>query len=107
MGKGRIPKGERRSVLLGLAITPRDAEDVHRIARAWGVPVSRAAYYLIAGRLAELREERPGVELVELVSQWLAEQGRKLGHHGARSASVAQGREARARGDGGPDAADD
>jgi hypothetical protein len=103
MARGPRGKGVgRRGVLIGVGVTERDAEDIQHIARAWGVSVSRAAYYLLAGRLAELREERPEVDLVELVSTWLAGQGIKQGHHGKRSAWVAQERERNAETRSGP-----
>lgn len=106
-GKGRRPVGvETRRYRLTTTVTARDLEDVSRIASAWDVSLAMAAYYLLVGRLCELREERPGVEVVELVSQWLAEQGRKVGHHGKHAASTAQAREARARGEAGGGAED-
>jgi hypothetical protein len=91
----------KRNVLVSVNVTPRDAADLDAIRRAWGIPLARAAYWIIAGRLAELREERPDAEITEACASWLAAQGRKLGHHGVRSGAAARDREAER--DGGPE----
>ncbi len=110
MGRPRKRLGGRRES--GGAIIPRpirltirlsewDAEDINRIARAWGVASSDCVYWLIHGRLAELREERPDAALADIVSGWLALQSRKLGHHGVESWWARLDRKARADAIGG------
>ena len=50
-----VPDELRRSVALRLQLTPGDKADLSHIAKAWGVPVSTAAYAMVATELAKAR----------------------------------------------------
>ena len=54
-GRVPIPAELRRSEVVRVMVTPGDKADLKSIAEAWGVPLSTAAFAMIATELASAR----------------------------------------------------
>ena len=54
-GRVPIPAELRRSEVVRVMVTPGDKADLQSIAEAWGVPLSTAAFAMIATELASAR----------------------------------------------------